>query len=290
MPLNDKSIRELDESFRVLFYGSPQPIIIYDRNDLQIVEANEAALRFYGYSQEEFYGMDILDLRPEEEREKFISFLKAHSHDDIQKQFRHQLKNGDIRIVEVVSHLVTFRGRDCRISNVIDVTSKIEQSQNLKRLLDISRSLTETLDLKNILQQVTDVTTEVSHAEFGAFFYNRINEDVPSMELYTLSGADKATFEHLGFPKHTSIFHPTTVNSQVVRIGDILQDERYGKNPPHYGMPKGHLSLRSYMAIPVISNSGNVLGSLLFGHRKPNVFTEESEQLVLGIASHAAIA
>ena len=40
----------------------------------------------------------------------------------------------------------------------------------------------------------------------------------------------------------------------------------------------------------MISSSGEVLGGLFFGHAQPDVFTEESERIVVGIAAHAAVA
>src|SRR5579862_2165443 len=59
---------------------------------------------------------------------------------------------------------------------------------------------------------------------------------------------------------------------------------------PHFGMPKGHLPVCSYLAVPVKSRSGEVLGGLFFGHPEPAIFTEASERLATGIVSHAAIA
>ncbi len=55
-------------------------------------------------------------------------------------------------------------------------------------------------------------------------------------------------------------------------------------------MPRGHLPVCSYLAAPVISRSGEVLGGLFFGHPDVGVFTERSERLAVGIARHAAIA
>jgi PAS domain S-box-containing protein len=73
-------------------------------------------------------------------------------------------------------------------------------------------------------------------------------------------------------------------------VADILQDPRYGKKPPHQGIPAGHLPVRSYLAVPVISRSGEVIGGLFFGHSRVGVFTERTERLVKGIAKQAAIA
>jgi signal transduction histidine kinase len=55
-------------------------------------------------------------------------------------------------------------------------------------------------------------------------------------------------------------------------------------------MPKGHLPVRSYLAVPVTSQSGEVLGGLFFGHHARGVFTERAERLAAGIAAQAAIA
>ena len=55
-------------------------------------------------------------------------------------------------------------------------------------------------------------------------------------------------------------------------------------------MPEGHLPVRSYLAVPVISRSGEVLGGLFFGHKEVGRFQVEHETALLGIAGHAATA
>jgi two-component sensor histidine kinase len=55
-------------------------------------------------------------------------------------------------------------------------------------------------------------------------------------------------------------------------------------------MPKGHLPVRSYLAVPVRSRSGEIIGGLFFGHPQPGVFGERAEWLAEGVAAQAAIA
>ena len=55
-------------------------------------------------------------------------------------------------------------------------------------------------------------------------------------------------------------------------------------------MPPGHLPVSSYLAVPVVSRSGDVLGGLFFGHAEPGVFSVRAERLAMGIAAQAAIA
>jgi signal transduction histidine kinase len=55
-------------------------------------------------------------------------------------------------------------------------------------------------------------------------------------------------------------------------------------------MPKGHLPVVSYLAVPVSSRSGEVLGGLFFGHPEPAIFTERDEKIIVGIAAQASAA
>jgi PAS domain S-box-containing protein len=149
--------------------------------------------------------------------------------------------------------------------------------------------LTE-LDLNRLVQSVTDLATELTGAVFGAFFYNVADEKGETYSLYTLSGAPREAFESFPMPRNTAVFEPTFHGRGVVRSDDITKDPRYGHNPPHYGMPKGHLPVTSYLAVPVVSRSGQVVGGLFFGHSAPARFTGRHEAIVTGIAAHAAIA
>jgi signal transduction histidine kinase len=86
------------------------------------------------------------------------------------------------------------------------------------------------------------------------------------------------------------VFAPTFYGTAIVRSDDITKDPRYGQVAPHYGMPPRHLPVRSYLAVPVISRNGDVIGGLFFGHASIGVFTERAERLVVGTAASAAVA
>jgi PAS domain S-box-containing protein len=158
-------------------------------------------------------------------------------------------------------------------------------------LNDVARALTAELDLQKLVQTVTDIATRLTHAQFGAFMYNVLDDKGESYMLYTLSGASRADFEKFGMmPRNTRVFGPTFMGTGPRRSDDIRKDPDYGKMAPHYGMPKGHLPVCSYLAAPVKSRSGEVLGGLFFGHSEPGIFTEADERLAMGIAAHAAVA
>ena len=163
-----------------------------------------------------------------------------------------------------------------------------EESRILETLNKTGASLAAQLDVESIVQNVTDAGVALTGAQFGAFFYNVIDKSGESYMLFTLSGAHPSQFE-FGMPRNTAVFHPTFSGEGVIRSDDITKDPRYGKNDPHFGMPKGHLPVVSYLAVPVVGRSGEVIGGLFFGHPEAGTFTERHERLVVGIAAQAAV-
>ena len=167
-------------------------------------------------------------------------------------------------------------------------------SRSRERVLEaidqVGRVIAAELDLGRMVQAVTDMSTKLTGAAFGALFYNVLNEKGESYSLYTLSGVPREAFSKFPMPRNTALFSATFRGEGVVRLDDVLKDPRYGKNAPWRGMPDGHLPVRSYLAAPVASRGGEVLGGLFFGHPDPAQFSEEHEQIVVGIARYAAIA
>ncbi|MGV3679971.1 MAG: response regulator [Acidovorax sp.] len=165
-----------------------------------------------------------------------------------------------------------------------------EEKRTLEVLNRAGATLARENDLAKVVQAVTDAGMEVTGAQFGAFFYNLVNEAGESYTLYTLSGAPRAAFEKFPMPRNTAVFGTTFAGEGIVRSDDITQDPRYGKSAPYHGMPNGHLAVTSYLAVPVVNRASEVIGGLFFGHSQAAVFTERSERSVALLAAEAAIA
>jgi PAS domain S-box-containing protein len=162
------------------------------------------------------------------------------------------------------------------------------ESEALEILNATANRVSAELDTGALVQTVVDAGCELTGAQFGAFFYNVLDERGESYMLYAISGVDRSAFSKFPMPRNTAVFAPTFGGEGVVRSDDITADRRYGHNKPHRGMPKGHLPVRSYIAVPVVSRSGDVIGGLFFGHERPGVFAERSERLMVGLAAQAA--
>ena len=169
-------------------------------------------------------------------------------------------------------------------------TAELKQQKRLLEILNRTSALVSAeLNLERLVQSVTDMGVSLTGAQSGAFFYNVQTDDGRAYQLYTISGVPREMFSKFPMPRHTAVFAPTFEGTAIVRSDDITKDPRYGHNTPHKGMPEGHLPVRSYLAAPVISRSGEVLGGLLFGHAAPGVFDASDEQLIVGVAAQAAI-
>lgn len=214
-------------------------------------------------------------------------------HDDVFTR-----KDGSLLPVAYSSAPIVLDGRLAGIAvsfrDISEVKAATEQARDEARLVatlqDVGVSLVAELDLQRVLQKVTDAGTSLTGAEFGAFFYNVVAPRQESYMLYTVAGVDPEAFAGFAMPRNTAIFSPTFAGERVVRFDDVTASEDFGKNPPYFGMPEGHLPVRSYLAVPVRSRSGDVIGGLFFGHADAGVFTARHDRLIVGIAGQAAIA
>jgi PAS domain S-box-containing protein len=266
-----------------------------------ITSWNKAAEKLFGYTEEEIVGMHVSVLIPDDRQEEEKLIIERVSNNksiDHFETLRITKAGVEIPISLTVSPIRDSKGLVIGASKIARDISRQRFSEgelkryaeNLELLNYVGKTISEDLDIESILQKVTDVTTQLSNAAFGAFFHNKVNELGESYMLYTLSGAPKEAFEKFGMPRNTAVFSATFNGEGIVRVDDITKDPRYGKNSPHHGMPKGHLPVVSYLAVPVISKSGSVIGGLFFGHPEAGVFTAEHEQLISSIAAQAAVA
>ena len=165
-----------------------------------------------------------------------------------------------------------------------------EETRALAVLNRAAATIAGEVDTERVVQAITDAGVELIGAQFGAFFYVVQHDGDERYMLYTLSGAAADAFASFPMPRRTAVFAPTFDGTGIVRSDDIMRDPRYGHSAPYHGMPPGHLPVRSYLAVPVRSASGEMLGGLFFGHGTPAMFDARDEELTTGLAATAAVA
>ncbi|MGX9191024.1 bifunctional diguanylate cyclase/phosphodiesterase [Stenotrophomonas sp. Ker107b] len=124
--------QQAERQFRLLFDRNPAPFWVFDPDTLRFLEVNEAAVRQYGYSRDEFLSMSILDIRPREGWEEIRGAIALARIGDVDAQVRlHQRKDGTI--FEVRAHLarLDFDGRQACLVLAEDVSERLAYERDL---------------------------------------------------------------------------------------------------------------------------------------------------------------
>jgi PAS domain S-box-containing protein len=154
----------------------------------------------------------------------------------------------------------------------------------------VVRILAAELDLQAVLQKATDAAQELTGAQSSAFFYRITHPQDETALSYTVSGAPRDVFEKFAHLRSAEFFDPAFAGAGPFRIADVLADPSIARISPHHLMAGGLLPVRSYLAVPVLSRTGELLGGLFLGHPQPGIFTNRAERLAVGLAAQAAIA
>ena len=124
--------QQAERQFRLLFDRNPAPFWVFDPDTLRFLEVNEAAVRQYGYSRDEFLSMSILDIRPREGWEEIRGAIALARLGDVDAQVRlHQRKDGTV--FEVRAHLarLDFDGRQACLVLAEDVSERLAYERDL---------------------------------------------------------------------------------------------------------------------------------------------------------------
>lgn len=296
--LNDGNVAS---SWLTAIIESADDAIISKRLDGVITSWNSGAERIFGYTAREAIGKHISILIPEDHRGEEAVIINRIRGGERMDHFETIRRTKDGKLINVSLTVSPVKGPDGNIVGASKIARDITESKLAKAALEEQKEIVQTiqtlgqllsaeLDLQKLVQAVTDAATELTEAEFGSFFYNVLNDEGGSYMLYTLSGVPKEAFANFPMPRATELFGPTFRGEGTIRLDNVKQDSRYGKSAPHHGMPAGHLPVTSYLAVPVTSRSGEVIGGLFFGHSEAGKFSERHEKIVEGIAAQAAVA
>jgi len=124
-------IKSKGKMFDILVKNNPEPVFIYDKENLMFLEVNEAAVALYGYTRDEFLQMDLTDLYSPEDIQTLLD-TSAQNEENIYitKAYRHKRKDGSSILVEVSRIGFKHNDRDAHFNVVKDITQKLELERN----------------------------------------------------------------------------------------------------------------------------------------------------------------
>ena len=142
--LAEHALQESEERYRSLFESNPHPMWVYDVSTLAFLAVNDAAVEHYGYSQQEFLGMTIEDIRPTGELPALLQAVsEAPRAVGGTPGWRHRKKDGSIVDVEVSSHELDFGGHCARLVSAYDITDRKRTQEALEKSELQFRSMVE---------------------------------------------------------------------------------------------------------------------------------------------------
>lgn len=292
-----RSMIESENQMRLVADMIPILIARVDRHHRYTFN-NRSSSHWHGLSPEELRGRHVGSVEPY----LYENVLKPRLDRALQGEevhfeaaFKHQQLGERLCEVEYIPE----RRADGQVVGVVvtiaDITEQRHFSERLKaerrvseRINEVGLSLRSEMDLEKLTQFIIDVAVDLTSAEIGTLFY-QIRDEAPGEIHFATSGVAKDDLKGLSLPNKSEILSQTLVHGKAVRIGNLNGETELKRNVVSRYLA-ARLKVVSYMAVPVLSRSGEVLGALLFGHSSEKKFDEWAEALATGVAAQAGVA
>jgi PAS domain S-box-containing protein len=174
--LAEEAVIESEDRYRILFENAPQPHIIFDKETLQLLDANEEAIKHYGYSREELMNMTLLNLKPIKDHAITIKMIKKEKVKGTYKgTWTHIKKNGEEIIVEIKASPIFYKGRQAKLFAVNDITETVKLEEKVS-VLRIKQQ-------KQITAAVIKAQ-ERERSQLGQDLHDNVNQVLTTVKLY----------------------------------------------------------------------------------------------------------
>lgn len=279
---------------------SADDAIISKSLDGVIASWNAGAERIFGYKADEVIGKPVTILIPPDHMDEEPAILSSIRGGRRVEHYETVRLRKDGSLVDISLTVSPIRDANNNVIGASKIARDIsgrklaeaavrEQAEIIETVNRLGQTLAAELELPKLTQAVIDAATEVSGARFGLFCY--VAHDKPdSTVVYAVSGIDPDAISPFFQPVASYIFSPGFKATGTVIVDDLNANSRLAENFPFVHLKPGRLKLKSYLAIPVRSRSGEVYGGLFCGHQAAGIFTERAARIVEGVAAQASIA
>ncbi|MCX8087580.1 MAG: PAS domain S-box protein [Rhodocyclaceae bacterium] len=248
---------------QAIFDNGHTPMLILDpEDDGRIVDANDKAVRYYGWPREVLLSMHILDINTLPPEEVRAEIARARAEDRHFFNFRHRHADGSVTDVEVFSGPLVVAGKTLLYSIIHDVTEKkaLERRNELflkraSRLLELPR-LAESLGETEFMQRGLEFAEELTGSTVS--FLHFVNENEQSIELITWSRRTLETYCNAAFDRHYPV-REAGIWADALRERRAIICNDYASAAGKRGLPKGHAELVRFISLPVVERDKVVM-------------------------------
>ena len=190
-----------EESFRLLFAGSPVPMWVIDRETLCFLAVNDAAVAHYGYSYDQFMAMTAPELRPREDRERFAQFLRTlEEMQFVENIGQHLTSDGTMIDVSVSSRALMYAGRKARLAAIHDITKAKLAENQLRRTQKFLDAIIEHVPAPILVKDLSGTTGDAAGCQYT--LVNRAFEEMFGVSRAQIVGKTVAEL----YPKERADF------------------------------------------------------------------------------------
>jgi len=143
----EEELKSSEQKYRLLFDSNPMPMWMIAKDDQTVIAVNDAAANHYGYTREEALKINVIELRPEDDREDQLEdYRQQMNYSDKLRVVKHRKKDGSVIYVNIIAHDIIFEGRPVRLSMTIDITEKLRAEVSLQKSEANLQAILETTD------------------------------------------------------------------------------------------------------------------------------------------------
>jgi PAS domain S-box-containing protein len=162
----ESEIKASEEKYKLLFESNPMPMWVLDLDSFDFLAVNEATLKHYGYSKEEFLHLGAKGIRPENEVQRFVELNRTH-YSTLHNSgvWKHKKRNGTLIDVEIFAYNITYEGKKASLILVNDITERLHSEKLLKQSFEDIRRLAS--HLQHIREEERKRIGREIHDELG---------------------------------------------------------------------------------------------------------------------------
>ncbi len=286
------ALRRSESNFRHFFENNPAPMLLYDRDNGEFVDVNQAAVERYGYTRTEFLGRTIFDIRPTEDVPKLKAAMRdpEYRRQDYRHagEWRHITKSGELMYVDVRVSALTIDNRALNLVLVYDISPRKQaqaaverRARELQSLAASSLEIAGAKTVDGILQACAERARELSGARIAIARY------VPD-HLHSSVADEYAAWRDPGKLPDTDLIWQVLLNKrfpQRVSVEEVKTHRLY----PQFAARHGRMPIGAVLAVPLTRSDSELVGALIVANKGDEDFDAEDETILVQLAQNASV-
>ncbi len=273
----DEVLRQSELRFKTMFDGHSAIMLMIETDTGFILDANQAALQFYGWTIDEFRRKRIQEINALTPEEIEAAIEQTRSGEKTCFLFRHRRSDGSVRDVEVYSSTIETNGKFILYSIIHDVTER-RHYETATALHIALLEMEANHSIKELLQLTLDEAERLTDSSIS--FFHFVAEDQITL---TLEAWSTNTIKHMcnaeGEGQHYAL-DKAGVWADAAREKKAIIHNDYGALKERKGMPEGHAEVTREVVVPVLRNE-RVVAILGVGNKRSNY--DESDVKWVGL-------